>query len=245
MNILLTNDDGIDARGLNVLDRILSQHHSVYVIAPSEEQSGCSNAFTIRRDMFLEKRDDNHFSLSGYPADCVNVGIHGGIIPDFDLVLSGINHGPNLGDDTFFSGTVAGARTARIFNKKGIAVSLDAASPSDKVLTDFSDFLVQFIERNIKIDDTSLFLNINYPDLSQNQIKGIKTAPLSKRIYKDRYVKSNAGNEKIKIRLEGDISAEYQKGTDHEVLKEGYIVMTPLTINNTDYHSMGATGFMS
>ncbi len=238
MKILLTNDDGIDARGLAILHRVLSAKHRVSVIAPSHEKSGCSNAFTIRRDMTLHRHDENRFSLAGFPADCVNTGIHSGIIDDFALVVSGINHGPNLGDDTFFSGTVAGARTARIFGKPGIAISLDNHDPDDRRLEEAAGFLLSFIE-SLAINESAPFLlNINYPDIPENEIKGICMAPLSKRIYDDYYKISSEKNNTMTIRLEGNISAHYREGSDHDMLSRGYIAVTPLTIDNTDYQGM-------
>lgn len=238
MNILLTNDDGFGAPGLTALDEVLSRDHEVYVIAPAEEMSGISNAFTIHRDMILQKHDARHFALGGYPADCVNVGIHGEVIPDFDLVISGINHGPNMGDDTFFSGTVAGARTARIFNKNGIAVSVNTPSPSEKLLRETACFINDSLSELTTLFSSPLLLNINYPDLSPSEILGPRAAPLSKRIYKDHYEKFDEAESLTRIRLHGEISAEYREDSDHDVVSRGYIAVTPLTIDNSDYQTL-------
>src|SRR5208337_1483348 len=126
MRILLTNDDGVNAEGILTLFRVLSQFHDTYIIAPDRERSACSNIFTMREEVKVQRIDRNIFSINGYPADCVSLGLHSDLIPGIDLVISGINHGPNLGDDIHFSGTVAGARTAFIFGKPAIAVSIDS-----------------------------------------------------------------------------------------------------------------------
>ena len=131
MKILLTNDDGFSAAGINILFDILSETHNVYMVAPLREKSACSNAITVRDSIPLRKLAPGTFAADAFTADCVNIGINGDILPDIDLVISGINHGPNLGDDIHFSGTVAGARSAVIFGKPGIAVSLDCYDQSD------------------------------------------------------------------------------------------------------------------
>ncbi len=114
MKILLSNDDGINAEGINILFNYLSEKFDVYMFAPEVEKSACSNAITIRNDFDVKKLADNKYSVAGYPADCVNIGIHGKFIPEVDVVVSGINHGPNMGGDIYYSGTVAAARTGYI-----------------------------------------------------------------------------------------------------------------------------------
>jgi len=151
MKILLTNDDGIHAEGLQILKQILSQEHEVYIIAPDIERSACSNIFTMRNELLLTRIGDNSYSVSGYPADCVSIAIHSDIIPEIDLVISGINHGPNLGDDIHFSGTVAGARTAIIFGKPAIAVSLDSYHAPSPFLEEAACFIKQYIKTKLLI----------------------------------------------------------------------------------------------
>ena len=131
MKIILTNDDGIEALGINSLFETLSKKHEVYMIAPDRQRSACSNAITIHDTVKLKKTDTRKYSLSGFPADCVNFGLCSGIFPEPDLVISGINHGPNMGDDIYFSGTVAGARAGYIHFRSAIAASYES-------FTDFS-----------------------------------------------------------------------------------------------------------
>ena len=145
MHILLTNDDGIYAGGINLLYKYLSQKHDVYVIAPNEEKSGCSNAITMKSELKIETLSENKFAVNGFTADCVNIGLKGNLIPKVELVISGINHGPNCGDDVYFSGTVAGARVGHIYGISSIAISLDSYNESTN-LSDASEFLLNYID---------------------------------------------------------------------------------------------------
>lgn len=237
MKILITNDDGYYAEGINTLYKVLSKKHQAYIIAPDRERSACSNIFTVRDKIEIKKIEKDIFSISGYPADCVSIGIHSGIIPDIDMVVSGINHGPNLGDDVHFSGTVAGARTAYIFGKPGIALSIDSYHEPSLYFEEASEFLLDFID---KVDKKNNFIyNINYPELSKNDIKGIKYTHLSRRHYIDSYKKENTRDASIfKLSLMGKINSEMTPGCDSAEMANGFISITPLTIDSTDYKSL-------
>lgn len=133
--ILLTNDDGLSAAGLDAMAAALSEHASVVVIAPAQEQSACSHKLTLARALRLRRVAPSRYSLDGTPADCVYVGIYGGarvIERKPDLVVSGLNAGPNLGLDTYYSGTVAGAREAAMRGISGVAVSADVRADPRK-----------------------------------------------------------------------------------------------------------------
>jgi len=233
MKILITNDDGITAEGLLILERVLSKYHETYIIAPDRERSACSNIFTVREELTVTKISDRVFSVNGYPADCVSIALHSDIIPEVDLVVSGINHGPNLGDDVHFSGTVAGARTAFIFGKPGIAFSIDSFHKASPNMPDASEFLADFIKKNNVTPDT--FLNINYPDITLNEISGIEYTFLSKRYYRDSYIKRETGSKELMVSLNGHIDTDSVPGNDDYAIKRGYISITPMTIDSTDY----------
>lgn len=234
MKILLTNDDGIEAEGLQVLSDCLSASHEVYIIAPDRERSACSNIFSMRDEVLVTRYDEKKLSISGYPADCVSIGIHSDIIPEIDLVISGINHGPNLGDDIHFSGTVAGARTAFIFGKPAIAISINSFHTASPFLIDAGNFLKNYITTdNI---NKKTYLNINYPDLPSAEIKGIKYTQLSKRIYRDNYIQTPKSDpRKLGFKLEGTIETENFPWNDSFALENSYISITPMTIDSTDY----------
>lgn len=235
MNILLTNDDGIHAEGINALFDVLCQDHRVYMIAPMEERSACSSAITVRSHIKLLIHQENKFAIDGFPADCVNIGLNGNLIPDIDLVISGINHGPNLGDDIYFSGTVAGARSAYIFGVSGIAVSLDCLRTSD-YFREASLFINDYIsEFPFPKSRNPVCLNVNYPDLPADQIKGIRYTSMGKREYRDRYRIIHENKTEMSLQLDGTIESRDQDGSDITELRQGYISITPISLDCTDY----------
>jgi 5'-nucleotidase len=243
MNILLTNDDGVYAKGINALFNVLSEKHNVFIIAPDEEKSGTSNAMTFKNNFKIKNISKNIYALAGFPADCVNIGIRGDIIPKVDLVISGINHGPNLGDDIYFSGTVGGARVACIMGIPGIAISINRNGESE-YFKDASVFLLYYIENfNFTFNNKCLLFNINYPDLPVNKILGVKYPFLGKRIYNDNYkVITNKKNEiKLEYNYGNLITNAGEDGSDISEVEKGYITITPLTLDCTDYEFLKST----
>ena len=237
MKILLTNDDGINAEGIQNLYQKLKAKFETYIIAPDRERSACSNIFTMRDEVSLKKTQPNIYSVNGYPADCVSIGLHSKLIPEVDLVISGINHGPNLGDDVHFSGTVAAARTAYIFGKPGIAFSADTFHRPSVYFDQMSDFLCDFIDKNFPFNGQ--YLNINYPDLPSDRVKGIKYTYLSKRFYRDSYtIRQIDSDDECVLMLNGNIDTRDDRDSDSDVLNKGFISVTPLTIDTTDYSSL-------
>jgi 5'-nucleotidase len=235
MNILLTNDDGISAEGISALHDILSENHSVFIMAPAKERSACSNAITVRSHVRIEMHSESKYSVHGYPADCVNIGLNGSLFPPIDCVISGINHGPNLGEDIHFSGTVAAARTALIFGVPGIAVSLDCLGRSD-YFKDASSFLLRFIEGfPDRAGSRSLYLNINYPDIPRHKILGVRYTFLGKREYRDSYSIVHQGETELSLVLNGTIESPEIEGSDVSELRKGYISVSPLHLDCTDY----------
>jgi 5'-nucleotidase len=235
MKILLTNDDGYEAAGLNILFDVLKKHFDVYSVAPYTEQSGSSNAFTIYREMRLRKICDRRFSLSGYPADCTNVVLHGDFIPKVDLVVSGINHGPNMGDDIFFSGTVAGARTAYIFDKPGIALSIGSHDPDEQYILEFAEFTAKYIGENFAVGMKPVFLNINYQHIPKEQVKGIKYTNHCRRKYFDTYHITDETETELTFKLSGTVESIGNEGTDYFAVENGYVSITPISIDCADY----------
>ncbi len=235
MRILLTNDDGIHARGINILHEYLSLKHEVYMIAPDEEKSGCSSAITMKSELKLAPISRNKFAVHGFTADCVNIGLKGNIIPKVDVVISGINHGPNCGDDVYFSGTVAGARIGYIYGLSSIAISIDSYEESPN-LAGASEFLLEYLNGLDPNESLKpLFLNINYPDLEKNDIRGIKYTSLGKRDYRDSYRILYKDKNEIRLQFSSGISEHDNRDSDITELKSGYITITPMTLDSTDY----------
>jgi 5'-nucleotidase len=238
MRILITNDDGIEAKGLKVLAEVLSENHDVYVVAPDQERSACSNAITVRDEIKVKKINERSFTVSGFPADCVNVGFHSGIIPEIDVVVSGINHGANLGDDLVFSGTVAGARTAYIYGKTGIAVSVDSYHMVSDYFREHAEFISDFINEIAEdINAEPHLFNINFPNISRDKIKGTVYTYSGRRKYMDSFIKNKGPGDDLFLRLDGKIESHLEEGSDTKAVADGFISINPLTIScdNADY----------
>ncbi len=194
--ILLANDDGYDAVGLRVLEPVLAEFGEVWVVAPDRERSATSNAMSIREELTLEQVGQRRFSLTGYPADCVNVGLHSKLFPDFDLIVSGINHGPNLGDDVHYSGTVAAARQAAVHSMPGIAVSYGDYLPNETQLQRAAQWLGVWLREHLQELAIGIVYNINYPREAELQaggadiessLPGVRYTYQGKRTYHDDY----------------------------------------------------------
>jgi 5'-nucleotidase len=235
MNILITNDDGLRAKGINILFDVLSESHNVFMIAPDEEKSACSSAITVRDHLRVDTVSDKKYAVNGFPADCINIGLHSELLPEINMVISGINHGPNLGDDVYFSGTVAGARTALIFGVTGIALSLDCLKTSD-YFVDAAVFITRFIgDFKLSARIRPICLNINYPDIPHNEIRGVKYTILGRRDYRDSYDIFSKSDKEIHMKLNGTVESIDAEGSDVTEIRNGYISITPLKLDCTDY----------
>lgn len=227
MKILTSNDDGVGAQGNIVLRETLGKEHEVITIAPNRERSSCGHGITLGEPIRLDKRSKNVYACSGYPADCVLVGL-GHLLKDDrpDLVVSGINIGANLGQDRFYSGTVAAAREAAFRDVPAIAVSL--------VINDFKEkphfeaaanFINKLISNGIdKVIPKMSVLNINVPNLAENQIKGVKIAATGYQIYSEEVVERQDIRGKSYYWLGGIYKGHRDiANSDCNVVTEGYI----------------------
>ena len=177
MKILVSNDDGYKALGINFLTKELEKQHYVTVIAPDAERSSCGHGITLGEPLRVKKISTSKYSCSGYPADCILIGI-GNILKDDrpDIVVSGINHGANLGQDRYYSGTIAAAREAAFRGIPSIAVSLVTKNIKD---VEHFDVAAEFISRLLSLNIQNLIpkytvLNVNIPNLPGNKITGVK-----------------------------------------------------------------------
>jgi len=180
VNILLTNDDGYKASGINELFDALSTEHKVFLIAPRENCSGMSAAISLRKEIKVEEISKNIFSVSGTPADCSYLGLLSVIPEPIDMIVSGINLGANLGEDVFYSGTVGAAIAGRRLNYVPVAFSVAAFNP--KNLRFISEQSLLITNQVSKLPpDQNLLVNVNFPDLPSSQIEGTRITSLGKR----------------------------------------------------------------
>ncbi|MDR2150966.1 MAG: 5'/3'-nucleotidase SurE [Spirochaetaceae bacterium] len=220
MNILVTNDDGIGSEGLLLLVQALREQgrHSVYALAPDSNRSAVSQAISFMRDLQLKEVAQDLWSCSGTPADCVILAFMGvfPVVPD--LVLSGINRGPNLGTDILYSGTAAGARQGALYNVPSIALSLDAHTSF------FWDSTVRFISEHldefIAYWKTDTFLNINLPNTPQGPA-GMALSFPSRRLYHDTLTVFDAPNGKRYCFVEpGAVETIPAAGSDYALVSQ-------------------------
>jgi 5'-nucleotidase len=238
MRILLSNDDGVHATGIKVLYDELVKTFDVTVIAPDRNCSGASHSLTLINPLRAQVMENGFTAVNGTPTDSVHLGATQLMRPVPDLVVAGINHGANLGDDTIYSGTVAAATEGRHLGMPAIAVSLVAKSPihfqTAAVVT------ARFIER-LKLHPlpSDQIININVPDLPLSELKGIKVTRLGHR-HKAETMKKMKDPWQRDIYWYGPLGEELDagEGTDFHAVANGYASITPLTIDMTAYKSM-------
>jgi 5'-nucleotidase len=239
MRVLLTNDDGLHAEGLQTMRRALLEIPGVElaVIAPAENQSATARSITTRRPIWVEEvpYDDGSvgYTTDGTPVDCVRFAALG-LIEGFeaDLIVSGINHGSNLGDDITYSGTVACAFEGVLLGIPGVAVSQEWVAGKALDFTTAAAFaarVVQEIESSPLPPDT--ILNINCP---AGEARGVEVAPLGKRKYTDELkVHEHDGSRRL-FQIYGEPQAHEQEGTDLAAVADGRIAVTPLHFDLND-----------
>lgn len=240
MNILVVNDDGIDAYGLSVLVKAASHHGTVYVSAPKEGQSAKSAAITIKGPIEIEEIEPlfasiRSIAVDGTPSDALRAGLKIFDV-EFDLVLSGINHGFNLARDIHYSGTVAAAFEASLFGIPAMAFSVaDASLPY--IYDETVKLLDELIENEL-YKGTAL-LNINYPHPSFKKVLGTRITTLGKRIQHLEYVKTDKLN--LYNLSHSNINVKEDESSDIRAYEEGYVSITPLKFDRTDYQKIEKT----
>ncbi|ASP46845.1 5'/3'-nucleotidase SurE [Cognaticolwellia beringensis] len=238
MRILLSNDDGVHADGIKVLFDELAKVFDVTVVAPDRNCSGASNSLTLLNPLRAHTLENGFISVNGTPTDAVHLGAAQLMKPQPDLVVAGINHGANLGDDTIYSGTVAAATEGRHLGMPAIAVSLVSSDP--KHFQTAAVVTAKFIER-LKLHPlpSDQIININVPDLPLNELKGIQVTRLGNR-HKAETMKKVKDPWQRDIYWYGPLGQELDAGvgTDFHAIANGFASITPLTIDMTAYKSL-------
>ncbi len=237
MLVLLTNDDGINAKGLLSLRKELSEIAQVWVVAPDREQSATSHSLTLQYPLRINKIAERFYSVDGTPTDAVMLAVHAILRKRPDILISGINHGPNLGDDVSYSGTVAAAMEGTILNIPSIAASNASENPKHfNTAARFLRKIVRFVFKNGLPKDT--FLNINVPD-KKGVIKRFKVTRLGKRVYNDVVIEKIDPRGKNYFWIGEQTSIwEKEDDTDFAAIQKGYVSITPLHLDMTDYQAM-------
>lgn len=231
MNILLANDDGYDAPGIQILAKRLAMSHNVYILAPSSNRSAVSNHITIFEDSKIIKVDEKTWSCSGMPVDCVNIGLISNMFDfKFDVIIGGINCGANVGTDIIYSGTCAIARQAVLLGVPGIAVSLD---PIDwekcnkegfkyNALADFTAKNIEQLVAMTSVEYPRVFVNVNAASL--DEYKGVKVAnSLCTQKYGDHLTIEDKGDYLASVFHFGCSTQVNPAECDEVICKDGYI----------------------
>ncbi|MGX9461920.1 5'/3'-nucleotidase SurE [Shewanella sp. A14] len=238
INILVSNDDGVDALGIIALSNALSEFAQVLTVGPDRNCSGASNSLTLTNPLRINNLKNGYISVSGTPTDCVHLAIRELCQTEPDIVVSGINAGANMGDDTLYSGTVAAAMEGRFLGLPAIAVSLVGKSLNhyDTAAVFAAKIVKGLLDHPISRDQ---ILNVNVPDLPVAQIKGIKVTRLGARHKAEGMIKTQdpAGKD---IYWLGPVGSEQDAGdgTDFDAVSAGYVSITPLTVDLTAYNQL-------
>ena len=238
MKILVSNDDGYMARGINALAEALSEIADVMVMAPDRNHSGASNSLTLHSPLRVHQAGEDRYFVNGTPSDCVHLALSGYLSDDPDIVVSGVNHGANLGDDVIYSGTVAAAMEGRFLGLPAIAVSLvgrhgkhfDTAA---RVACD----LVKRLQSNPLADD--VILNVNVPDLPFDELAGVEVTRLGFRHRSEPLIEEQdpRGRTIYWIGPAGP-GQDAGPGTDFEAVERGAVAVTPLKVDLTRHESL-------
>lgn len=238
MHILLTNDDGYDAQGIQTLYRALRTltNHDISIVAPEGQRSATGHSITLFHPLFITEYNldgqQKGYAISGTPSDCVKLAIQGEIVPMPDLIISGINLGPNLGTDIFYSGTVSAAMEGVLLGIPSLAVSLASYEfmdfePAATYLAEQLDFIVQHNQVGL--------MNINFPGKPRDEWHGVRVTRLGKAIYENVFERRVNPNGRTYFWQCGKLTQDLEMDTDLRAIQEDLISITPMHSDLTDF----------
>ncbi len=234
-NILLCNDDGIDSPGLFALENQFRDKANLFTVAPSKEQSAVGHSITLHDTLRKQRLSDNKYSVNGTPTDCILIALKNILPWKPDMIISGINKGPNLGADVTYSGTVAAALEGALLGINSVAVSLnDRETDNFQAAAQITEKIVNLVLENGLPANT--LLNINIPFLPLEKIRNHRITHLGKRIYNEEVIRKvdPRGREYFWIGG-GDPGFIIEPGTDFEALENNEVSITPLHFDSTNY----------
>lgn len=244
MRILLTNDDGILAPGITTLYNVLAAEnkHEIYIVAPDGQRSAAGRSITIYKPLFITNHDlkgnDLGLAVNGTPTDCVKLAIQGDVLPHKpDLIISGINDGPNLGSDVFYSGTVAAAMEGVLLGIPSLAVSL--ASYDYRNYLPSAVFIKKLLDNELDLlSSQDGLLNVNFPGSDEDCWQGTKITKLGKSVYHNTFENRRAPFGREYYWITGTVLFEDEEDTDLKAIQDGYVSITPLHSDLTDYEKI-------
>lgn len=240
VRLLITNDDGITAKGIYALAKELEKNHEVTIVAPHSERSACGHSITLTRPLVVRETTlkglkSKAFSVDGTPADCVKIAINKLIHGEIDMVVSGINRGLNLGTDVLYSGTVSAAIEAAINKIPSMAISMDIKKDVEtyEIAAKYATEILEKAKDNHIGND--IVLNVNIPMLNENEIKGIKVCKIGSRSYENIYIETIGEDNEIQYEIKGEVKDIHEENSDTIYFKEGYVTVTPLHYDLTNF----------
>ncbi|MDR3254439.1 MAG: 5'/3'-nucleotidase SurE [Synergistaceae bacterium] len=244
MKVLLTNDDGVISQGIQMISKLLADRGCLSaVVAPDRERSGMGHSITMTQPVRVHPLDPgmypagvSAYSCDGTPCDCVSLGLEL-LFPQADFVVSGINQGPNLGDDVLYSGTVSAAIEAAILGRPAVAISLCVQHGETfghnmtAAITGMA--VLDYVEKEGLPE--GVILNVNVPNALMKDIKGFKLTSRGRRNYNDKFINVKDPRGRDCYWLAGDVTDEQSPGTDVTAVAEGYVSVTPVFLDMTHY----------
>ncbi|HXF67682.1 MAG TPA: 5'/3'-nucleotidase SurE [Burkholderiales bacterium] len=242
MRILLSNDDGYFAPGIALLAEMLAPLAAVTVVAPERDRSGSSNSLTLDRPLMVRRAPSGFYYVNGTPTDCVHLAVTGLLQEPPDLVISGINHGANMGDDTIYSGTVAAATEGFLLGIPSIAISLVAEGEGRfRTAGRVAVELVRRFQR--RPFGEPVLLNVNVPDVEYGELRGMEVTRLGRRHKAEPVVKSTTPRGETVYWIGAAGSAQdASAGTDFHAVAASRVSITPLQVDLTRYSQLEAVG---
>lgn len=241
MRFLVTNDDGVHARGIGVLAGVAGRLGQVTVVAPDREQSATSHSLTLHRPVRATRLPDGRFAVDGTPTDCVLLAL-GALMPDKPtFLLSGVNHGPNMGEDVLYSGTVSAAMEGLTAGVPSIAVSF--AGGDLAVLESHSEVLERLLTDLIAVPDfpKETLLSVNLPPLPASEIKGVRITTLGTRVFSEEIMQMrDPWGRPIYWIGGGRASWSGREDSDFQAVHDGFVSVTPLHVDLTNYRLLEA-----
>ncbi len=238
--ILISNDDGVHARGIKALRKALEEVADVTVVAPDRERSGASHSLTMDVPLRTHRISDNIIGVDGTPTDCVLLALKLLLPEPPDLVVSGINRGANMGDDVTYSGTIAAAMEATLMGIPAIAVSLcrceSGAYDYGASAEIARDVALMVLERGLP---QGTLLNVNVPNIPREEIRGMKIARQGKQVYEEAVVEKQDPRGRTYYWIGGQLTSwEPEPDTDYAAVSQGLVSITPVHLDLTDYRAM-------
>ena len=238
--ILISNDDGVHARGIKVLRKALEEIADVTVVAPDRERSGASHSLTMDVPLRTHQIRDNIIGVDGTPTDCVLLALKVLLPEPPDLVISGINRGANMGDDVTYSGTIAAAMEATLMGVPAMAVSLcrceSGAYDYEASAEVARDVALMVLERGLP---EGTLLNVNVPNVPREELTGVEVARQGKQVYEEAVVEKQDPRGRTYYWIGGQLTSwEPEPDTDYAAVSQGRVSITPIHLDLTDYRAM-------